>query len=111
MAINISWSTKDDIRIAKLDGRIDSSNARNFEIRMLEGVEDGAGALLLELSGITFISSAGLRIILKLAKAFSKPKTFAVCSLPDTVDEIFTISGFNQIVTVYKSLADAVQAM
>ncbi len=111
MAINISWAAQGDVRIATLDGRIDTSNAREFEEKMLEGVSEDARALLLEFSGITYISSAGLRIVLKLAKIFSKPKSFAVCSLPDTVDEIFTISGFSQIVTVYKSPADAVQAM
>lgn len=111
MAINISWSTQGDVRIATLDGRIDSSNAREFEDLMLEGVEKEDRALLLEFSGITFISSAGLRIVLKLAKIYSKPKVFAVCSLPETVDEIFNISGFSQIVTVYKSPAEAVDAM
>ena len=110
MAIEVNWTTQGKVRVATLKGRVDSSNANEFQRLVTERVGEGNDSLVLEFSEIGFISSAGLRIVLQLAKTYSKPKFFAVCGLADTVDEVFRISGFNRVVKIYPTLAKAVKA-
>ena len=50
---------------------------------------------------LTYISSAGLRVILLIAKALERQNVkFGVCSLSDPIREIFDISGFDKVVKV-----------
>lgn len=56
------------------------------------------------------MSSAGLRTILMTAKRLQQNKaSFAICSLRPTIKEIFQIAGFDRILAVCESRADAVE--
>ena len=65
--------------------------------------------MVLDFEGISYISSAGLRVVLLVAKTLQKQKAkMAVCSLSESIREIFEISGFDKIIPVHGSRADAV---
>lgn len=112
MAIDIKWGRKDRILIAMLAGRFDSANVDVFE-RLLElGIDAGDEALILDFEHVSFFSSGGLRIGLRMAKKFNTPgKKFAVCTLPDAVRDLMRVSGFDKIITVYDTQAAAVVAL
>lgn len=112
MEIDIKWGRKDRILIAMLEGRFDSRNADVFE-RMLElGVDAGDEALLLDFERVTFFSSAGLRVGLRMARRFSgEGKKFAICALSDSVRGIVEVSGFDKIITIYDTQLAAVEAL
>lgn len=112
MDIDIKWGRKDRILIAMLEGRFDSRNADVFE-RMLElGIDAGDRALLLDFERVTFFSSAGLRVGLRIARRFSDAgKKFAICALTDPVRGIVSVSGFDKIIMIYDTQAAAVEAM
>ena len=64
--------------------------------------------MVLDFEGISYISSAGLRVVLLVAKTLQKQNAkMAVCSLSDSIREIFEISGFDKIIPVHGSRADA----
>ena len=107
MSLRVIWNSENDAKAAILDGRIDSSNTALFKQSILEGTTDEDRVLILEFSKVNFISSAGLRVVLELAKAFRPPKSFSVCGLSFAVREVFEISGFDQIVSVYGTLEEA----
>lgn len=98
--------------IIRAGGRIDGSNAADF-LSSVEGVIDqGDTGVILDFSELSYISSAGLRIILLIAKDLrQRDVKFAVCSLSRSVADIFTISGFDQIIDVHDDSAAAVAAM
>ncbi len=112
MEIDIKWERKEGILIAKIVGRVDAGNAEAFQNQLESGIDAGDNALILDCEQLSFISSAGLRVGLIIAKKFNKPdKKFGMCSLSDPVREVVAISGFSQLISVYDSRREAINAI
>lgn len=98
--------------IAKADGRIDSSNSREFHSDLETVVAESDTALVLDFEDVSYISSAGMRVILLAAKNLQKSgMRFVLCSMNDSVREVFTISGFDKIISIHNSQAEALSAV
>lgn len=106
--MEISTENREGALIARAAGRIDGANARDFESAVLAAVRECKGAFLIDCEELSYISSAGLRAMLLIAKALAKREVpFALCSLSDPVAEIFQISGFDQIISIHRSRDEA----
>ncbi|MBR1443034.1 MAG: anti-sigma factor antagonist [Firmicutes bacterium] len=89
----------------KINGKIDSGNATEFEKFLLEAVVAfGGEALILDAEELKYISSAGLRILMKLRKQIGKP--LIIENVSSDVYEIFNITGFTQLLDVRKKLRE-----
>ena len=98
--------------IATAEERVDGVNAREFQNDLEAAVEETDRTVILDLQRLVYISSAGLRVILLTAKALQRQQaSFAVCSLSESVREIFEISGFDQIIPVHGNVPDAIAAL
>ena len=107
--MGLDFSREDGILIAVADGRVDGANAQEFQGELTDAIEADDRGLVLDLGQITYISSAGLRVILLTAKALNRQDAeLAVCSLTDSVREVFEISGFDKIIPVRASQPDAI---
>jgi len=96
--------------VITVKGRMDAVTAPEFETRLLEWINGGETQIIVDLAGLEYISSAGLRSILTVAKNIkAKQGKFVLCSLRDTVKEVFEISGFSTIIPVCESLTAAVE--
>jgi stage II sporulation protein AA (anti-sigma F factor antagonist) len=94
----------------QLSGRLDSNTSSRLEQPLLDEVSTPNSDVILDCSGLLYISSAGLRVILMAAKrAKQNSSTLVLCSLQTNVHEVFDISGFLNILTVEPDL-DAAQA-
>lgn len=92
--------------------RVDGTNARGFEESLRKSVQEGDQGMLVDCKDLKYISSAGLRAILLTAKMLKKRKMeFAICNLTDSIRDIFQISGFDKIIAIYDSKADALAAL
>ena len=94
--------------MASVSGRIDLSNADAFKDAMSSALAKTKTALVLDFSGVDYISSAGLRslmIVFKAGKA--EGKTFAIAALQPLVTEIFTISRFNLVFPLFDTVRHA----
>ena len=111
MDVDIKWGRKGGIVIAMLVGRFSGANADLFE-RMLEsGIDPSDQAFILDFEHVPFLSSAGLRVALTIAKKFNAPgKQFAICALQEGTRGIVKISGFDKVIAVYDTQAAAVAA-
>ena len=88
-------------------GRIDSSNARQFEEAVVKALDGGATNVLLDLGGLAYISSAGLRVILMAAqKLKAKGGALRLCSLAPMILEVFEVSGFSKLIPIHKDRGD-----
>ena len=104
MGFDIKWERIQGILIAIILGRIDSSNADEFQRVLGAEINSSDQALLLDFERVSYISSAGLRVGLIIAKQFNEPgKQFGICALSDPVREIVVASGFDQIISIYES--------
>lgn len=110
--VAISTERHGSVLAIKAEGRIDGSNAADF-LKSVEGVIDqNDTGVILDFSDLNYISSAGLRIILLIAKDLRQRSVmFAVCSLSSSVAEIFMISGFDQIIDLHADSAAAIAAL
>ncbi|MCI5509357.1 MAG: STAS domain-containing protein [Oliverpabstia sp.] len=84
--------------ILKVIGRLDTSTAPQLEAEMNDSL-DSAKDLILDFSELEYISSAGLRVILKAQKIMNKQGTMKLTGVNDTVMEVFDITGFSDILT------------
>lgn len=100
------------VLVLKADGRIDGSNAADFLDSVEATIDRSESGVILDFANLTYISSAGLRIILLIAKDLKQRNVdFAVCSLSSSVADIFMISGFDQIIDLHESSAAALAAL
>lgn len=97
--------------ILKVAGRIDGSNAGEFQSKIQDSLPQEASSVILDLSDLDYVSSAGLRVILLLAKDLkSKKGKLSMCSVAGPVKDVFTISGFSAIIPTYDNRASALSA-
>ena len=110
--MEINTEQKGGVLVALTVDRVDGSNAREFQEALQAVIKDTGNAFLLDMEHLTYISSAGLRVILLIARTLQGKNTkFAVCSLSDSVREVFEISGFDKIVATHATQADAIAAL
>jgi len=99
----------DSTTIANLEGRIDSANSQAFQSALESGLDTGASLVVLDFERVTIISSAGLRVVLFLAKHLkSRGAKIALCTLSTQIREVMAISGFDRILPIFSSRAEAV---
>jgi anti-anti-sigma factor len=91
-------------------GRLDGSSAPAFEKTVLDRLEGRPTRLVLDLAGLEYVSSAGLRTILLAAKrAKSLGSALAVCGLRDHIREVFDLSGFGTVVAIHPTVEEALR--
>ena len=97
------------VTIAVLDGRLDTVTAAGAEQKLLPLLQEGSVVADLEL--VHYISSAGLRLMLKAAKAAKGAGvSFSICASQPAVREVFEISGFSKIIPAFATRDDALGA-
>jgi stage II sporulation protein AA (anti-sigma F factor antagonist) len=107
--MNFSTDQIGDVLVVLPEGQINSANAAGVEADLMARIEKGANKLVLDLSRLEYISSAGLRVVLVLAKTLKqKAGTLVLCSIQPHVREVFDISGFLSILTVVDTRDQAV---
>ena len=103
-----------DVLVATAAGRIDFAGAQVLEGALAPAlVPDGpVRGIVIDLAGVDYISSVGLRVLMVAAKAMRARKAaIAVTSLQPVVAEIFEISRFHHVVDVRGSVRDAIAAV
>ena len=87
--------------IIALEGRIDATNATEWERALTEAIDAHGGAVPdLDAADLEYISSAGLRVLLKLSKRLNA--LLRVLNVPPDVYEIFETTGFTDLLYVTK---------
>ena len=82
-----------------LAGRLDIATSPELEKSLQESLSDAA-ELVMDLSGLEYISSAGLRVLLSTQKQMMKQGSMKVTHVNETVAEIFEVTGFADILTI-----------
>ena len=107
-----SIEREDNTLVVKAEGRVDGANAPEFQDELEAAIEETDRVVVLDMEQLSYISSAGLRVILLTARTLRQQDAkFAVCSLADPIREIFEISGFDKIIAIHASQAEAVSEL
>ncbi len=93
-------------------GRLDGSTAQAFGARLEKLATAPEPRLLVDFSGIDFVSSAGLRVVLTLLKRVKSANgKLALCAVQAPVKEILDITGFTPMLDVHAGRAEAMAAL
>jgi anti-sigma B factor antagonist len=106
--VQLKVTDQSDFSVVSVAGRIDTQTSPDFKSRMDELVSAGAKMIVLDCSDLEYVSSAGLRVILIAAKAAKAAGgDLKCCSMQNMVKQVFDISGFSKMISIYQSLQDA----
>lgn len=110
--MSIIISNEQSVYIVMPTGRLDTGTAPEAEQLITSAIEGGEIKVVMDFSKTEYISSAGLRVILKTAKLL-KPKdgSLALCNTNEQIQEVLEISGFLGMINVLESLDDALSAV
>lgn len=82
-----------------LNGRLDTTTAPKLEAELKHSVS-GVTTLIFDFSGLEYLSSAGLRVLLAAQKVMNKQGEMIVRHVNETIAEIFEVTGFVDILTI-----------
>ncbi len=107
--MEIQKSMSREMMIVIVKGKLDTRSTPEF---IRASVEWQGVPLVLDLSGLEYLSSSGLRALLHLKRENTKkgiPVVIAGCN--GLVDKVIRVSGFDQIFTLYRTVPEACQAV
>lgn len=87
-----------------LEGRIDSNNTNEIEAQLTEALSQNPDKIQIDIEKLEYISSAGLRVLLKLRKQIKKP--LPVLNASNEIYEIFNVTGFTELLDVRKKIRE-----
>lgn len=109
--MDINEEARDGVLIVALSGRLDSNTAADLEAMLPDRIQS-SGATVVDLSEVSYVSSAGLRVLLKGAKVSKATgNKLALSGLAPSVREVFDISGFSSLFTIEGDVDGAVAAI
>ena len=82
-----------------VSGRLDTQTAPELEAE-LDSVLSGTKELTFDMTNLEYVSSAGLRVILKAQKAMNAQGSMKLTGVNDSIMEVFDITGFLDILTI-----------
>jgi anti-sigma B factor antagonist len=97
--MKINKNNEGDALVLLLGGRLDTTTAPELETE-IKTLPSTTTELILDLGGLEYLSSAGLRVILMAQKLMNIQGKMTVRNVNDTIMEVFEITGFTDILTI-----------
>jgi len=108
--MEIKKEKRNNITCLRIEGCLDASNSSIAEKNVLDTVAAEGANLIIDLSELQYISSAGLRVILVIAKDIkAKNGKIVLCSMAEGVKKVFEISGFTSIFDIQDNIEAALK--
>jgi len=106
--IGILSDEKENAYVVTVSGRIDSETAPAFDAKLIESV-DFNSKLVINLKGVDYMSSAGLRAIIKASQAAAKVGgEVKLASVPEEINSVMYTVGLNQKIKSFASVDEAI---
>lgn len=107
--MNIQQTTRDGVTVLAPSGRIDTTTSAHVDETIRRVVDEGVRDLVVDFSNVEYISSAGLRVLLVLAKRMRELQgRLVLCGMPESVRQVFRLAGFMPLFKVEASQEAAV---
>lgn len=110
--MDIIEAKKGDMLVIEIVGRLDAATSPTLEKKFKDVLDGGEKSFLIDMKEMDYISSVGLRVLLVLAK---KSKGIGgrvlLCGLQEQVYEVFEISGFTTIFSIFKDQNEAIGSL
>ena len=109
--MEVSIKEQEGVTIASLTGKLDSNSAGDVQDLILEKITEGV-KFVFDMESCTFVSSAGLRTLLIIAKRVKVDNaSAAIAGVSDEIMEVMEMTGFDDMFESYKTVAEAIKAL
>ncbi|MEN9935056.1 MAG: hypothetical protein RLZZ387_1635 [Chloroflexota bacterium] len=99
------------VQVFELSGRLDAVNTQHAISQVNAAVAAGARHILLDLGGVSFMSSSGLRALLLVRKELlNHGGQLRIANLQPHVQEVFALTGFTQVFAIHTTREEALRA-
>jgi anti-anti-sigma factor len=99
--LEVRTDVTDGMAVCRIVGRLDASTGPSLESAVASALGGGNPRILFDMGEVTFVSSAGLRVILMAAKQATAAKGgLAIFGLRSAVNEVFEISGLHKFIPI-----------
>ena len=106
--MEINQTNIDNVPIISVSGRIDGTTSKDLETILNELIDQNKSEIVLDLEGVVYISSVGLRVLLAALKKVRPNKgDVKLVSLQPFVREVFEITGFTKLFSIYPNQGEA----
>ena len=108
MILDLDEREENGVTVVDVEGKMTTTTSPEADSYLKELLADGVSQLLLNLEGLDFVASTGLRVILATGKKLmATGGRLALCSLNPTVADVFRMSGFSQMFDVFDTEEEA----
>lgn len=108
--VDVKEEVRGEILILKLNGRLDAVSSPNAERKVFEHINNGQHKLVFEFSGVDYLSSAGMRMLLSVTKKLKALSgKLVVCAVTANVMDVLKMSGFDHVLELTKTEEDALR--
>ena len=108
--MQISVKTINKVKVVEIEGKLNTRSAPDAEKQLARLIESGEKRILVNLEKLEYVSSSGLRVLLAAAKKLNASDgELRICGVKGFVEEIFQISGFSTIFTIYENETEALK--
>ncbi|MFI5334859.1 MAG: STAS domain-containing protein [Chlamydiales bacterium] len=112
LGLNVSIDQRPQQVLARLEGRLDATTTPQLEKKILSFLEKEKQKLLIDFSKITYLSSAGMRLLLSATKKLkARGGKLVFSAMSDDVMKIIKMAGFERILEIYSTEAEALKAL
>jgi anti-anti-sigma factor len=110
--LEITRENQGALVILSIAGQLDATTAPELDAALMSASDAGSRYMLLNCTRLTYVSSAGLRILLKVYKQL-KPTNgmLALTALQPHIREIFELTGFTNLFSIHDSREAAIRAL
>ena len=109
--LKIEFERDGEVGVAQVLGRLDGDTVDGFESE-IENSADGLSVMVLNLAGLEYVSSAGLRSFINVANDCNAHGVrLGFSDLTKVVDRVFDVSGFHLLLAVYPTQEQASEAL
>lgn len=109
MVMEINTSEMRRVQLFEVIGRVDSTNASELGSAMDKAVDDGKSNLVLDLGGVEYMSSAGLREMVRILKRVKRVGgDLRIANPSERVREVLELAGLDSVFEIYPTQVEAV---
>lgn len=110
MTLRISVEEVDQKIVLRIEGRIDTSTAPQLEKKLAQLTQEHHHRLILDFTQVNYLSSAGMRVLLSVAKKLKVSKGhLALFALQESVAEIVRLAGFDKVLHIFSTEKEALR--
>lgn len=105
-----AMSHEGDVAVARIRGEIDISNSADLTDAVLRGMANDSRGLVVDLSAVAYLDSAGVHLIFKLARALARrQQTLSVVAVPGSpIEDVLRMTDVPKVIGVHGSVETAV---